>query len=262
MRLTSYFFLLAAASAMSLRTMRPRMQPKNIGRFRGGAAAGAALLFATPAAAAGATPFIPLINCVGAASGFFGNVRVPAALLAGASLGQLFATPDKSRGKWLPALFSMLIAFTVMAEIFVVFVSTATATRLMGGGFDPMATDGFAFLLREFEPSFVACRVGFFTGLLSFLSALALRAWAAFPGTLGSAIACGMTAVMFQMIAFFNSTVIGYRFGLVGLVWRFITIYLTSALNGASIMSFASLAAAGTTIYLTVKCLQEKSKDD
>ena len=146
---TNVLLLLSPACAASVRTAR--MLP-NFTRFCGRSAAGAAaLLLATPAAAADATPSVPLINCAGPASGFFGNVRVPAALLAGASLGQLFGSPDKSRGKWVPKVYTMLIAFTVMAEIFVVFVSTATGTRLVGGGFDPMAADALEFLIREFE---------------------------------------------------------------------------------------------------------------
>ena len=257
---TNVLLLLSPTYAASLRAAR--MLP-NLARFRGGSAAGAAaLLLATPAAAAGATPFVPLINCVGPASGFFGNVRVPAALLAGASIGQLFGSPDKSRGKWVPKAYTMLIAFTVMAEIFVVFVSTATGTRLLGGGFDPMAADALAFLIREFEGPFVACRVGFFTGLISFISALGLRTWSAFPGSLGWAIACGFAAVVFQMVAFFNFTVLNYRFGLISLIFRFLTIYLTSALNGTSIMSFASLCASMATGVFMVKCLNEKAKDE
>jgi len=181
--------------------------------LRGGAML-APLLAANPAMAADAAA---LVNCVGPAGGFFGNVRVPAALLAGATLGQAFAKPDESRGKWLPTAFSLLMITSLIMEVMVVFASTATATRLLGGGFDPMATNAIAFLTREFEMPFVFCRFTFFAGLLAFLAGLCLRVWAAVPGPFGSAVAVVIAGNSLMMLEYFNSTVISYRFGIVGL---------------------------------------------
>ena len=249
------------ATAVTTRGVHP-----HIARIRGGAArttllpaAAAGLLFAaTPAQAAAATP--ALVNCVAGASGFFGNVRVPAALLAGASLGQLFTKCDETRGKWVPSAYAILMALTVVAEVYVVFVATAQATRLLGGGFDPMATDALDFLIREFEFAFVSTRAGFFTGLLAFLSALMLRAWSAFPGALGSCIACAMLSVTLQMLAFFNATVLNYPFGLLGLVGRTMFLYLTMALY--SPIGLASLGSAVAASVLLVKVAKEKLKDE
>ena len=168
-------FLAAAADAATVRARRPAIKLLSL---RGGSVLGP-LLLATPVGAAGMGPtqFPKMIDCVGAASGFFGNVRVPAALLTGAALGQLFSKPDDSRGKWVKDLFAVMMAITAMMEMVsrlqtaaliphvltrfslrhcfqsVVFVSTATATRLMGGGFDPIATDAISFLIRESSSS-------------------------------------------------------------------------------------------------------------
>ena len=262
MRLIVLFVAFSPTSAAAATTLRVHPQ---ITRIRGGArntlfpAAAAGLLFAaTPATAAAATP--ALVNCVAGASGFFGNVRVPAALLAGASLGQLFTKCEETRGKWVPSAYAILMALTVVSEVYVVFVATATATRLLGGGYDPMAADALKFLIREFEFAYVTTRAGFFTGLLAFLSALMLRAWSAFPGALGSCIACAMLSVTLQMLAFFNATVVNYHFGLLGLVWRAVYLYLSASLY--SPIGLASLGSAIAASVLLVKVAKDKLKDE
>ena len=144
MKVTPFTLVLCALPLADATRATPRLRAPFI--LRGGAVLGP-LLLATPAVAG--TTAASLINCVGGASSFFGNIRVPAALLAGASLGQMFAATDESRGKWVPSLFSVLTALTAMLEIGVVFTSTATATALLGGGFNPMAVDPISFLVRE-----------------------------------------------------------------------------------------------------------------
>ena len=117
-------------------------------RLRGGVLP-VTMLVASPAAAAAPAA---LTNCVGPATGFFGNVRTPAALLTGAALGMLWTQVDSKRGRWVPLLFAVLVVVTIACEMSVVFISTSTAVRLSAGGFDPMATDAIAFLIRELKP--------------------------------------------------------------------------------------------------------------
>ena len=89
---------------------------------------------------------------------------------------QLFVKLEDNRGSWVPRLYSVLMALTILFEVTAVFISTATGVRLSAGGFDPMATDGVSLLIREFEFAFICTRFQFFTGLMTFLSALGLRA--------------------------------------------------------------------------------------
>ena len=46
---------------------------------------------------------------------------------------------------------------------------------------------------------------------------MGLRAWSAFPGHVGNAIAFMLFGGVLNMLAFFNRTVLNYRFGIVGM---------------------------------------------
>ena len=78
------------------------------------------------------------------------------------------------------SVYTLLVAITLVLEAICVLVSTAQAVRLMAGGFNPMGSDAVTFLIREFELPYIVVRLCFFTGLLSFMASLALRAWVAF----------------------------------------------------------------------------------
>ena len=193
------------------------------------------------------------------ASGFFGNVRVPAALLAGAALGQLGAAPDgKDRGKWVKPAFILAVAMTILCEFLVVLISTAASTHLMTGAFNPMATSTMAFLMREMELHFVACRFNFFFGLLCFVGALMIRVWANFAGHLGSGLALLFGATAFHFIAFFNTTIVNYSYGVLGLGWRYIYLLIPClASTPVGALSLACYFAAAGFVY---KSFQDKDK--
>jgi len=184
-------------------------------------------------------------------------VRIPAALLTGAAIGQLFTTLDDKRGKMVPILFTLLSALAVSCELSVVFFSTAISTRLLGGGFDPMATDALTMLIREFEFPFLFCRVHFFVGLLSFVGALTLRAWTAFQGPLGNSLALTMAASTFIMLNFFNATILNFKLGLAGLLWRYAQLFAARATSSATgaIAAVMILAAA----YYACKAASEEA---
>lgn len=231
-------------------------------RLRGGAISAASLLLATAGAdaAAAASPSYHLTNCAAGAAAFFGNVRIPAALLTGAAIGQLWTNVDDKRGgKKVPVIFTCLVAASVACELLVVFISTAISTKMMGSAFDPMATSPLALLMREFELPFIACRVHFFMGLLSFVGALGLRAWATFPGHLGNGLAMLMLSAILLMNQIFNYTVDNFQFGLLGLIARYMQLFaeqvVFTPLGGSAT---AALCAAG---YFFVQAAIEKKKD-
>ena len=162
---------------------------------------------------------------------------------------------ESTRGDLAPKLYTFLVALTVLAEVTVVFVSTAAGVRLSAGGFNPMATDPISFLIREFEATYLTIRVNFFSGLIAFLAALGVRAWTTFPGSLGNAIGLFLLSGVLNMLSFFNSTVVNYKFGLLGLGWRLTQLYVarvfTCPIGVASV-----IALAGGSIF-TVKAFQE-----
>ena len=281
--------------AVSFRTCSAIKILPALTRMRGGAISAASFLAIASAgadAAAAASPSYHLTNCAAGAAGFFGNVRIPAALLTGAAIGQLWTHLDDKvslvpnpallvlcdncgpcssshgplirvsvqRGKRVPIIFNILVALSVACEISVVFFSTAISTKMMGSAFDPMATSALALLIREFELPFVACRVHFFVGLLSFVAALALRAWTAFPGALGDGIALLMLSSGFIMNAVFTFTVDNYSFGLLGLIWRYVQLFAAQAAltpNGAA--AVIALSAACYSFYKATKEVHEKA---
>ena len=227
-------------------------------RMRGGAvfpAASFILAQVGPAAAAAPQATYALTNCAAGAAGFFGNVRIPAALLTGAALGQLWTTLDDKRGKAIPVIFTILTAFSIACELSVVFFSTVASTKMMGNAFDPMATSALALLVREFEFAFVSCRVHFCTGLLCFVAALGLRAWTAFPGNLGNSVAMLLVAIGFIMLNAFNNTVELYSFGLLGLIVRYVQLFFLQVISCP--FGLAALTASGLSGYFLYKAIQE-----
>ena len=93
------------------------------------------LLLPSPAAAtalsAGAHAAPALVNCVGSAAGFFGNVRTPAALLAGAALGNLWiSVKSEGASESQSNLYTLLIALTVALQFGCVFVATAAGVQV------------------------------------------------------------------------------------------------------------------------------------
>jgi len=108
-----------------------------------------------------------------AAAGFFGGLRIPASLIAGASFGRLFALsqrPINSNGERLLVVLhnvNMLVAFLLCLST--VIISTAANVSILHRGFDPVASSGYVLLKREFGLQFLSCRLSFLSGCLSFL---------------------------------------------------------------------------------------------
>jgi hypothetical protein len=187
-------------------------------------------------------------------------MRVPATLVTGVAINQLFVKIDDSRGKFVPPLFVALMSISVCLEISVVFITTASVTRILGGGFDKMATNTMQFLIREFEFAYVATRLQFFLGLLCFCFGMALRAWTAFPRSIGSAAASAIAANALSLITFFNETcdssrLLDYRIGMFGYALRFSQLALRRLV--VTPVGCATLLATLATCSLIVKAIRE-----
>ena len=138
------------------------------------------------------TAAVALANHASAGASFFTNMRTPAALLAAGALKDAFVMQGDAKGdhRWrlLVSAYAFLMVVSFGMEMSTVFKCTVSSTRLLGGGYDPMAESVVAMLTREFEWEYVSVRMQFVTGVLAFLFAQSLRVYkelAAFPN-LGS----------------------------------------------------------------------------
>lgn len=155
---------------------------------------------------------------------YFGSVRVPASFLVGASFTGLFSvkTGDDDNipriDLMLRSIYHLAIAFSFFMAINVVLICTAGLTKNLAGGFDPMAASGYRLLNREFHYEFVVTRWSFFVSLFSFLVAVTSRILYEYKlfstkgklavrrKRIGLAVCLWMSALLFHLIAFINST--------------------------------------------------------
>jgi len=179
----------------------------------------------------------PLQNFSGAASGFFGGVRIPASLIAGAALGQMFSLASVSKSiehqngmnRVLIITHNICMFFAFMLSIAAVVIATAATVTILHGGFDPTAQSAYSLLKREFEFEFVSTRLGFLVSLVSFLSGVTCRILYEFDLLrVGNGRREGALSIIFGMIA------------LVSLLLNYIntTLYCWSNLGGMVIYFF------------------------
>jgi hypothetical protein len=125
---------------------------------------------------------IVLKNFAGAAGSFFSNVRVPASIVTGSSLGALFSLPNfgssaerSTTELSLIKIYRLLCWTSFVLSLNAVITSTIVTTSILHGRFDPMAETAYLLLKREFEYEFVSVRWSMTVGLLLFIDIVALR---------------------------------------------------------------------------------------
>jgi len=269
-RFLAFLALVSLSNALSLTFSKKKQVRKNLPKvleMRGGEFVDAAkisllatalLANASPAAAQAATSSVELVNCVGGASGFFGGVRVPCSLLAGASLGQLGTVVGKE--KELPdTAYKTLMGYTFTVCMMVLTVSTAMGTRLHGSVADPMAANTLAFLVREYELPFLACRMGFVSGLLSFMGATAVRVrhLPALPTATTKGLCAFICAMMAACLALFNNTLVNYENNALFVVKRLVELTLLNPAGYLKPVTLAGLVCGGVGVYWLIIGLLE-----
>jgi hypothetical protein len=154
----------------------------------------------------------------GAASAFFSGIRLPATLIVGASLNNLFAlSRQKNEANNQQEVIAMKLCNTFsfvscLLSLITVVVATAVNVSILHGGYNAMATTGYALLKREFGLEFLTCRLSLQSGLLSFLIALSNRVLYEFgllkPGKedLRNVLTFTMLSVIFGLLSYINST--------------------------------------------------------
>lgn len=120
------------------------------------------------------------------AASWFGGVRTPASFIMGSSLGALFTMTGKLKGEnsdklstpeyILVQMYQVLILGAFVLSLSTVVFATAANVQVMYGDFNPMATNGYSLLKREFEFPFVTARLGFLGSLILFIISVFIRA--------------------------------------------------------------------------------------
>lgn len=162
---------------------------------------------------------------------YFNNLRVPAAVLAGITIQDMFvlqATPPACMTPWddahrvtasrswrtLRYAYLLLMVLSFSLEINTIFVATQVSTQLATAtGFDSRSAPSLvSFLVRDFEYEYSTVRCHFLTGLLSFTVAQALRVrWVLRKYTMlsVSGMCCLLTAAS-GMLTYTNARTVTY----------------------------------------------------
>jgi hypothetical protein len=149
---------------------------------------------------------------------YFASERVPSALIAGATLGILFAYPlsvsDVPFAALSKRLYMLFVTTSLCNTLISVFAASLAIVRLLGHEHEPMAKDALIMMLRETPMWFLAVRVHYMTGLLSFVGALSVRMFTDYlPGspTFAKGLVCLTGATLTFMLALYNSTLIHFN---------------------------------------------------
>jgi hypothetical protein len=120
-----------------------------------------------------------LKDYAGAAGGLFGTYRIPASLFAGASAGAAFAMPivagELATLGYVKRIYAALMISSLVCQLQVIVVSTVALERLSRPYDQETSVENF--MRRYFDLEWIAVRLNFFVGVLSFVTAIGLRAW-------------------------------------------------------------------------------------
>ena len=132
--------------------------------------------------------------------------------------------------------------------------------KVMRGEFDPMASSLTAFLKRDLEVWYVTTNVTFFSGLLTFIAAMALHSYAFFPGALGAAaaLAWGSVAALLVTVAQCAAT---YDHGFAGMAARCLVL-LSQQLTANAFGVLAMAVAAGALVCCAKATLDSTCRPD
>ena len=112
-----------------------------------------------------------LKDYAGAAGGLFGTYRIPASLFAGASAGAAFAMPilagEAATLGYVKRIYAALMISSLVCQLQVIVVSTVALERLSRAYDKEVSVESF--MRRYFDLEWIAVRLNFFVGVLSFV---------------------------------------------------------------------------------------------
>ena len=153
------------------------------------------------------------------AASLFGNVRIPAALIAGVSVPLGFAFPfprssDKPVIKGLKALNIALGFISIQSELLAIIVSTNAINRLTAGssGFAIGSSAATALDLFKSDPALLQHWLGtylhFVAGVFGVVIMCGIRGWLAVGPTFGKPLIIGTGAILARFLATVNRGII------------------------------------------------------
>ncbi|VEU38540.1 unnamed protein product [Pseudo-nitzschia multistriata] len=122
----------------------------------------------------------PLLDCGGTVAGLFGNLRIPASLIAGASLGSAFALPllesDGPMFGFAKRMYSFLMLTALGSMLLVVILSTICMNDI---AISPprRSKSVFDYINEHYSLEWITVKSNFYYGALSFVVGAAFRAW-------------------------------------------------------------------------------------
>lgn len=196
----------------------------------------------------------------GEASSLFGNVRIPAALFAGASAGAAFALPlhlhEGLRLGLVKRLYALLIMAALSSQILAVVVSTLATTSLSARPDAPesLLTSSVSELLQDhYYLEWISCRWHFLSGVLMFVVGIGIRAWVTIScpivaqAALGIIVSCALLCV-----AFISDLPVDLLDGFLKLPFRYMQL-LVSRAQRKPLFALAVTAATITKLYVISK---------
>lgn len=116
---------------------------------------------------------------------FFTSIRIPAALIAGSSLGALFVLVDRSSHperekskRELSVLFvyHLLAMISLVLSLNVIVTATSASNTMLIRNYNPAAASAYEFMMAEVPFEYLTTRWSFYTALICFLKAVMCRA--------------------------------------------------------------------------------------
>ncbi len=123
-----------------------------------------------------------LQDCGGSVAGLFGNLRIPASLIAGAALGSAFALPfldtDSAKIAMAKRLYAVSMITTLGSMLLVVIIATITMNDI---AIRPkrLSQNVGEYIQEHYELEWMLVRSHFFYGAFAFLGGSAFRAYVA-----------------------------------------------------------------------------------
>ena len=191
------------------------------------------------------------------ASSLFGNVRIPAALFAGASAGAAFAMPlgaaDGLKLGLVKRVYALLMMTALSSQIVAVVISTLAVGALATK--QSSMTESVAALLKEYyDLEWTGARWHFLSGVLMFVLGIGLRAWVTIHCPIIAVAALGIIASgSLLCTAFMEEMQQGDVLdGIFKLPFRYMKLLWQRA-KGKPLFAMAFAVSAVTNVYILVK---------
>jgi hypothetical protein len=187
---------------------------------------------------------------------YFSSVRVPASMITGAALSVFFSLASKSRDSeaknrsqietFVLIIYHMLTLTSLLLSLNTIVTSTAAAASLMFGVENPIATNAFELMKREFEFEFLMTRWSFYVSLFALLGAIATRALIEFdllqPDRTRSAVLVisAFAGLLFHLLSFVNERIFYYN-NMTEMTWDVLSMWYTRSIAGGGVCELASI---------------------